>query len=271
MLNKTELSAAWEEFVKIRDIYPSNSEVYIKARNVLLEHFYHLVFKVAENMSKKIKEVELDDLITWGTDGLFDAVTKFDPTLQIKFETYAIHRIRGAVLDNIRKVDWVPRLVRQRNSQLQKLSQKLEAELNRAPTDADFAAAMNMTVEEFETFKNKATPVGCISMYAGTVTMDDDGEGMQIEDMRSHEQTAADHVLRQEMFQKLLGRNFTPLERKIVYMHYYENMTMKEIATNLGYSESRISQMHGKILERLHRKVELNPQYMSGLRSMLEV
>jgi RNA polymerase sigma factor for flagellar operon FliA len=87
--------------------------------------------------------------VQWGTDGLFHAVDRFDPTLNIKFETYAIHRIRGAILDNIRKVDWVPRLVRQRYSKIQKATQALQTDLGRIPTDEELAQYMSMTVEDF--------------------------------------------------------------------------------------------------------------------------
>lgn len=271
MLNEQQLTQAWIDFVQIRGKYTASDKVYIDARNKLVAHYYPIVFKVAERMHQKIKEVDIDDLVAWGTDGLFHAVNRFDPDLKNKFETFAIHRIRGSILDNIRQVDWVPRLVRQRNSQLQKMQHQLECKLNREPTIEELAQAMNLSVEEFVEFRGKASPVGCVSMHAASATVNGDGEGLQIEDIKKTEVSPNEILLRQEMFRKLLGRNFIPLERKIVHLHYYENMTMREIADKLGFSESRISQMHAKIIERLQKKVELNPEYMSGLKSMLQV
>jgi RNA polymerase sigma factor for flagellar operon FliA len=269
MMTSVELSKTWNLFVVVRECKEKDNETYIKLRNKLLSHYYPIVFKVAENMHKKLKEVEIDDLITWGTDGLFHAVEKFRPDLNNKFETYAIHRIRGAVLDNIRKVDWVPRLVRQRHSQLNKLIQKLESELNRQPTKSEIAAQMGMSEEEFEIFEEKATPIGCVSMYANSSSADDDCGGAQIEDLKTSDNSPSDSILRQEMFQKLLGRYFIPLERKIIHLHYYENMSIKEVSEKIGISESRISQMHVKIIERLQKKIEANPEYMNGLHSIL--
>jgi len=269
-MNVEDLQLHWQKFCATRLVCEKNHPTYISERNVLLEHYYPLVTKVAENMSKKIKEVDIDDLVDWGTDGLFHAVHRFDPTLKIKFETFAIHRIRGSILDNIRQVDWVPRLVRQRYNQIQKAKQSLETDLGRSPTDEEMATRMNLTLEDYLEIKGKSNPVGCISMYASSGSGDNEGEEIQIESFQSVDRSANNVIIRDEMFKKLLGRNFIPLERKIMHMHYYDNMTMKEIADKTGYSESRISQMHAKVIERLQKKIKLNPEYMSGLESLLQ-
>lgn len=269
-MNIEELNDAWAKFCEIRTTLQSDDPLFQERRNKLLEHYYFLVFKVAERLNKKIKEVDIDDMTDWGTDGLFHAVNRFDPSLKIKFETYAIHRIRGAILDNIRKVDWVPRLVRQRYSKIQKVKNAIEVDLGRAASDAEIAEKLNMTFDEFIILKNKANPVACMSMHGVRNSDNDENEEIQIEAIQSQEQSANNHVLREELFRKLLGRNFIPLERKIIHMHYYDNMTMKEIADKTGYSESRISQMHAKVIERLKKKVQLNPEYMSGIESILQ-
>lgn len=270
MISEESIRNKWDEFVVIREKLDKQDPQYIKARNSLLEIYYPLVTKVAERMHKKIREVDIGDLVAWGTDGLFHAVERFDPSLKNKFETFAIHRIRGSILDNIRQVDWVPRLVRQRYSKIQKVKQTLESELGRMPTHEEIADHMGLSLDEYMEISAKATPVSCISMNAGRSEDSDTGEEIQIESITTDEEKPDTTVLREEMFKKLMGKNFIPLERKIVHMHYYDNMTMKEIAKETGYSESRISQMHSKIIERLQKKVELNPNYMKGLEVILQ-
>lgn len=268
-LNKEDIEQLWAVFIITRTCSDKNNPEYIQQRNLLLTYYYPLVTRVAENMSKKIKEVDFDDFIAWGTDGLFHAVDRFNPAFNNKFETYAIHRIRGAVLDNIRKVDWVPRLVRQRNNKLQKAKQSLESKLGRTATDEEMATHMGMELEDFIEMRDKANPTGCVSMYAGNSSNDSDFEEIQIESYQTDDASASNVLIREEMFKKLLSRNYTPFERQIVHMHYYENMTIKEIAQKTGYCESRISQLHAKIIDRLQRKIKMNPQYMAHLTSML--
>jgi RNA polymerase sigma factor for flagellar operon FliA len=270
MLTPEKLSQKWSDFVAIRSKHEKEDPIYVKARNELLEIYYPLVTKVAERMHKKIREVDIDDLVSWGTDGLYHAVDRFDPDLKNKFETFAIHRIRGSILDNIRQVDWVPRLVRQRYGKIQKAKHQLECDLGRTPNDDEVAAALSLSVDEYLEMASKANPIGCVSMFAGGSHSTDGGEELQIESVTTNDRHPLGKVVKEEMFKKLLGKNFVPLERKIIHMHYYGDMTMKEIAAETGYSESRISQMHAKILERLQKKVTLNPEYMSGLVSILQ-
>lgn len=270
MYTQEFMNDKWKNFCEIRKNYEKTDAEYIKERNFLLEVYYPLVHRVAERMSKKIKEVDIDDLVDWGTDGLFHAVHRFDPSLGIKFNTFAIHRIRGAILDNIRQIDWVPRLVRQRNNKLQKVRNQIETNLGRTATNEELASALNMTIEEFVEFKSKATPIGCVSMSANSNKDDHENADMQVESFSTEFNVTDNPVVREEMFKKLMGKNFIPLERKIVHMHYYENMTIKEISEKLGFSESRICQMHGKIIERLQKKAQLNPQYMEGIANILQ-
>ena len=283
MITGEALKAKWNNFVEIRSKFDKNASDSVKitenykksqknyemARNSLLELYYPLVSKVADRMHKKIREVDIDDMVAWGTDGLFHAIDRFDPTLENKFETFAIHRIKGSILDNIRQVDWVPRLVRQRYNKLQKARHALECDLGRIPTSEEMANHLGMTLDEFTDIESKANPISCISIYSNS-SGKDDTEEFQIESYESDDELPFNSVLKEEMFRKLMGRNFIPLERKIIHMHYYENMTMKEIAEKTGYSESRISQMHAKIIERLKKKVALNPSYMSDLEAILQ-
>jgi RNA polymerase sigma factor for flagellar operon FliA len=263
------LKALWDVFVEIRAKYKEDSPVYIKARNDLWAHYYPLVSVVAERMHKKLREVDIDDLISWGTEGLRHAIQRFDPTMENKFETFAVYRIRGSILDVIRQVDWVPRLVRQRHSKIQKARHSLECDLGREPTNEEIAKYLDMSVEEFQQIESKSNPVSCVSIHSGSSGDNESTEEIQIESFENKEKEPLNKVLREEMFKKLLGKNFTPLERKIIHLHYYDNLTMKEIAEQTSYSESRISQMHTKILDRLQKKVNRNPQYMAGIEAIL--
>jgi len=269
-----DLQQKWSNFVEIRSKFKEEDAEYIKARNALMDLYYPLVHKVAERMHKKIKEVDIDNLTSWGVDGLFHAVERFDPDLKNKFETFAIHRIRGSILDNIRKVDWVPRLVRQRYSMIQKKKHELECNLGRCPNDEEVAQALKMSIEEYTEIASKANPLTCVSIFGSgskTSNQNDGGDHIaQIEDSSSKSKHPLGNMLKEEMFKKLLGKNFVPLERKIIHLHYYQNLTMKEIAQETGYSESRISQMHAKILERLQKKIHLNPEYMADLEATLQ-
>jgi len=292
MMTAEELRIKWENFSSPRDCYLKlNKEaekeeasgisqikesqeykdlkvIYDKFRNEFLVMYYPLVFKTAERISKKIKEVDIDDLVSWGTIGLYHAIDKFIPLLGNKFETYSIHRIKGSILDNIREVDWVPRLVRQRHSKIQKAKHSLECDLGRKPNDQEISDYLGMDLEDYLAIESKANPISCVSIYSGS--SNDEGQELQLESVVSEDSQPLDHILRDEVFKKLMGRNFIPLERQIIHMHYYESMTMKEIAEKIGYSESRISQMHSKILERLQKKIALNPSYMKDLEAILQ-
>lgn len=269
MIRDEVIRNKWDSFVFSKNHKETNEKEYIKCRNDLIEIYYPLVFKVANKLHTKIREVDIDDLVGWGTDGLFQAIERFDLSLNIKFETYAIYRIRGSIIDNIRQIDWVPRLVRQRQAKIQKAKQSLESSLGRIPTFEEISKELGISLEEYAQMESKSNLVSCISLNSGKSEQHEYGEQIQVETVVSDEDKPSCQVLREEMFKKLMGRNFIPLERKIIHMHYYNNMTMKEIAEKTGYSESRISQMHSKIIERLKKKVELNPTYMKDLQAIL--
>ena len=122
MISEEFINDKWNNLIKVRNSVPEEerekNKEYQAVRNPLMEIYYPLVIKVADKMQKKYKEVDYNDLVSWGTDGLFHSINRFDPERKNKFETYAVHRIKGAIIDNIRQVDWVPRLVRQRYSSI---------------------------------------------------------------------------------------------------------------------------------------------------------
>lgn len=267
-MNENKLQVAWDQIEKLRREDRRDTPEYLQVKNSLIEHYYPIVGKVARRMHKKLKEVQEDDLVSWGTDGLFDAVERFERERGFKFETYAMHRVRGAILDNIRKIDWIPRLVRQRATKLDRIRQQYEAKEGRTLTDGEVAEKLGIPIEEFEERVRRSTPIACVSMYSKAD--ENEGEVIEFQDLSAEEKTPLDGLLRAEMFQKLFGTHFTKLEKKIIHLHYREGYTMKEIATMTNFSESRISQMHAEILARLHKKIERNPQYASDLICMFD-
>lgn len=260
----TKVKEMWDTYRKlIVQQTPDNEQEVIKAKNNLLVYYYPVVEKVAKRLHKKLKEVQEDDLVSWGVDGLYDAVEGFDEGRGIKFETYAMHRIRGAILDHIRKIDWIPRLVRQRSTKLEKMKQRMEAEAGRTLSSSEMAEKLNLSLEEFEEQIKQATPIGCVSI--SSKTDESTGETIEINNLISRDKSPVNNILRKELLQKLLNSNFTKLEKKIMYLHYMEGYTMKEISQLTGYSESRISQMHAEILVRLQKKIDRNPDYASDI------
>ena len=232
-------------------------------RNRLLEHYLPIVRYTAERLSAKLPdEVDVDDLISAGTFGLVDAINAFDLDRGVKFETYCAQRIRGAILDELRSMDWVPRLVRSRAHKLEAARSQLEMNLGRKPTDRELAKKLRMRQAEFHKLRRDARAVGLVSLsrkYFETDSSRDVREIDLLEDKRSE-----DPCLRYQSkdIKEWVTRGLSRAERLIIILYYFEEMTMKEIGETLALSESRVSQMHSAILERLKEhlagKKELN-------------
>ena len=243
-----DIDQIWGQFHKTRD----NSY-----RNLLLEHYRSLVRYAAERLHSKLPDkVELDDLISAGTFGLMDAIDAFDPTRGVKFETYCTPRIRGSILDELRSMDWVPRLVRARAHQLIRATQSLEAHLGRTPTEKETAEELEMDMEEFNRLQRDANAVGLVSLntkYNESEGEKDIREIDVIKDQRSEDPLTE---AQKRDLKNLLTKGLTRAERLIIVLYYYEEMTMKEIGATLDLSESRVSQMHSSIIARL--KAQMN-------------
>ena len=153
-----DIDQIWGQFHKTHDDF---------FRNLLMEHYKHLVRYSAERLHSKLPgKIELDDLISAGIFGLMDAIDAFDPERNVKFETYCSPRIRGSILDELRSMDWVPRLVRARAQQLTRATQSLQAHLGRQPTEKETAEALDMNVEEFNKLQREANAVSQVSLNA---------------------------------------------------------------------------------------------------------
>ncbi len=245
---KTDISQVWENYHKTHDT---------QYRNLLMEHYRPLVKYTAERLYSKLPDkVELDDLISAGTFGLMDAIDAFDPSRGVKFETYCSPRIRGSILDELRSMDWVPRLVRSRAHQLSKATNALETHLGRKPTQEETAKELALGKEEFERLKKDANAVSIVSL--NTHFNEDDGE-KDIREIDVIKDNRSENPLieaQKRDLKNLLTKGLTRAERLIIVLYYYEEMTMKEIGATLDLSESRVSQMHSSIVARL--KAQLN-------------
>ncbi len=223
-----------------------------KMRNRLIEHYLPIVRYTADRLYSKLPdEVELDDLISAGTFGLVDAINAFDLTRGVKFETYCAQRIRGAILDELRSMDWVPRLVRSRAHKVEAARSALEMNLERRPTDQELAKKLRISLREFRKLQRDARAVGLVSLSRKFFETDSSRDVREIdllEDKRSEDPFAQ---FQSKDIKEWITRGLSRAERLIIILYYFEEMTMKEIGQTLALSESRVSQMHSAIMERL--------------------
>ncbi len=228
-----------------------------EARNRLLEHYLPTVKYSAERLHTKLPdEVDVDDLISAGIFGLMDALKAFDPERGVKFETYGAPRIRGAILDELRSMDWVPRLVRSRAHKLNEASQQLEAELGRKPDAKELAKRMHISMKEFRKLQRDAKAVGLISLNRKWFETDSNKDVREIDVLEDKSSDDPLRAAQRKDLKDLVTRGLSRAERLIVILYYFEEMTMKEIGETLDLSESRVSQMHSAILERLQNQLE---------------
>jgi len=223
-----------------------------KLKEQLILAYAPLVKYVAGRLSVHIgQHVEYDDLISYGVFGLIDAIDKFDYTKGVKFETYAALRIRGAIIDNIRKMDWVPRTLRQRNKQLEQAFTELEYELGREPTEEELSVKLNISIEETTDLLKKSSVVALISL--------DDylEQNHEASFSNAAEETPERQYEQQELKDMLIDAidKLSEKEKKVITLYYFEDLTLKEISSIMGVSESRISQIHSKAVMRLKSKL----------------
>jgi RNA polymerase sigma factor for flagellar operon FliA len=243
-----EVEQLWVEFKK----NPSNKEL----RNRLVEIYLPLVRYNAERIWARLPEgVELDDLISAGVFGLMDAIDAFDLGRGVKFETYCVPRIRGAMLDELRTMDWVPRLVRSKASKLNEAMKSLESRLGRQPSQQELAEELGISQEELEKMMVEASAVNLISLnkkWYETDSYKDVREIDILEDKKGEDPTK--RIQRNDLM-RLITKGLSRNERLIVILYYYEELTMKEIGATLDLSESRVSQMHSAIVQRLQNQL----------------
>ena len=240
----------WVEYKATRDQH---------LRDQLLLHYSPLVKYVAGRVAVGLPQnVEHADLVSYGIFGLIDAVEKFDPERGYKFETYAIARIKGAILDELRSIDWVPRSVRAKARALEKAYAKLEGQLHRTPTDEEVAAELGLTDEQFQSLLGQLSFVGLVALDELLSVSGERGESMTLGDTIPDSGEGPVGAYEVEEMRQLLAEsiNRMPEREKIVLtLYYYEGLTLAEIGQVLGVTESRVCQIHTKAVLQLRSKI----------------
>ncbi len=250
-----EVQRLWQEY----KANPSRKDL----RNQLVEQYLPLVKYNGERIWARLPEgVELDDLISAGVFGLMDAIDAFDLSRGVKFETYCVPRIRGAMLDELRTMDWVPRLVRSKASKLAEATKTLETKLGRHPTEQELADHMEMTVPELEKMMLDANAVNLISLNKKWYETDSYKDVREIDILEDKKGEDPTRRIQKNDLMRLVTKGLNRNERLIIILYYYEELTMKEIGATLDLSESRVSQMHSSIMQRLkHHLGRRKPEF----------
>jgi RNA polymerase sigma factor FliA len=228
----------------------------VEYRNRLVERYLSLVKYNAERIWARLPDgVELDDLISAGTFGLMDAIDAFDLNRGVKFETYCVPRIRGAMLDELRTMDWVPRLVRSKSAKMEIARKALEAEYGRPPRPDELAARLGITLDQLAEYVGEATAVSLVSLNKKWYETDSYKDVREIDILEDKKAEDPTNRLQNRDLMKLVTKGLNRNERLIIILYYYEDMTMKEIGATLDLSESRVSQMHSSIVARLQSQL----------------
>ena len=246
---KTE-DELWQKYRKTRD--PAIRESFIKQYAPLVKY---VAGKVAVGMPNN---VEFDDLVGYGVFGLIDAIDKYDPDKNVKFKTYAVTRIRGAIFDELRLIDFVPRSVRQKTREIETTISSLEAQLGRTASDQEIAGALGIDEAEYMKVIQKISGTSIISLndlwYSG-----DDNDKVSIGDsIESPSSLNPDVVVVNEEIRRVIVEAINELpdkEKKILVLYYYEDLTLKDIGRVLQVTESRVSQLHSKAIIHLRSKL----------------
>jgi RNA polymerase sigma factor FliA len=248
--SRTDASALWARYKDEEDS---------AARDELILNYSPLVKYVAGRLASSLPQtVDTADLISYGIFGLIDAIEKFDPGRAIKFETYAISRIKGAIIDELRAMDWVPRSVRSRAREIEAAYVALENQLRRVPSDQEVADHMGISLKEFQDILAKLSYTSVVSFEELWVGGERDESQNAIGSIR--DDTAEDPVTIFESaeIKDILAGAIDKLperERTVIALYYYEGLTLKEIGQVLGVTESRVSQLHTKAVLRLRAKL----------------
>ncbi|WP_049565528.1 RNA polymerase sigma factor WhiG [Streptomyces sp. SBT349] len=231
-----------------------------RLREQLILHYSPLVKYVAGRVSVGLPpNVEQADFVSSGVFGLIDAIEKFDPDRSIKFETYAITRIRGAMIDELRALDWIPRSVRQKARAIERAYATLEASLRRTPSESEVASEMGVTLDELHAVFSQLSLANVVALEELLHAGGEGGDRLSL--MDTLEDTAADNpveVAEDRELRRLLARAVNTLperEKTVVTLYYYEGLTLAEIGEVLGVTESRVSQIHTKSVLQLRAKL----------------
>ncbi|AEF86979.1 RNA polymerase sigma-D factor [Treponema primitia ZAS-2] len=246
---KTE-EELWQEYRQNHD--PRIRETFIKQYAPLVKY---VAGKLAVGMPHN---VEFDDLVGFGVFGLLDAIDKFDPDKNVKFKTYAVTRIRGAIFDELRSIDWVPRSVRQKTREVDEAVGALEAQLGRTATDQEIANSLGMDESEYLKTMMKISGTSILSLNDVWFSGDENDKVSIGDSIESPSSLNPDVIVEKNEIRRVIVEAIEELpdkEKKILVLYYYEDLTLKEIGQVLEVTESRVSQLHTKAILRLRAKL----------------
>jgi RNA polymerase sigma factor for flagellar operon FliA len=256
-MNRTCSASTPEELTELWVTYHRTESTPV--RDTLIQKYLYLVRYVAGKMAMSVPpSVEIDDLVSAGVVGLMDAIGKYDPGRDTKFETYAVARIRGAIVDDLRSLDWVPRSVRRKARMVEEAYSQLENELGRAASDGEISSKLNMSIDEFRSVVEEVVSAGLLSLDDFVGNQDGERTTRIIDLLCSKDGGCPSTPLEVEEMKEILATaimNLPDKERSVVALYYYEDMTLKEIGRTLGVSESRVSQIHTKAMLRLRGRL----------------
>lgn len=248
--------------IELRDLWRKyKAEGDKAARERLVLAYSPLVKYVAGKMGSSLPSyVDDADLISYGLTGLISAIERFEPSREIKFETYAMSRIKGAIIDELRAMDWVPRSVRLRAREFERANAKLEHKMQRAPTDQELAKELEVTVEELQEHIAQISSSSVVALDELWSTNDASGGQVSLLDTLEDPNAADpersfDAVSLKEQISEAISR-LPEREKLVVALYYYENLTLREIGEVLGVTESRVSQLHTKAVLRLKSRLQ---------------
>lgn len=227
-------------------------------REEIVKRYLYLVKYVAGRVAIGLPpNVEFNDLVSYGILGLFDAINKYDVTQGNKFETYAVSRVRGSIMDELRKLDWAPRLLRKKAREIEKKHRELEDKLGRAPHEDDVAKELKISVDELNNIYSELSSTTFLSL--DEVWQNDEGN-KPISRLQTIEDSITDQFqfVHQNEVKEILSSAIDDLperEKLVVVLYYYENLTLREIGEILNVSESRVCQIHTKVVLRLRSQL----------------
>lgn len=245
-MNEKQKEDLWKEYGKTK-----NPDI----REQLIIEYSGLVKIVAGRLGMYLGyTVEYDDLVGYGIFGLIDAIDKFELTKGVKFETYASLRIRGSILDQIRKMDWIPRTLRQKQKKLENVMKDLEASKGRPASNQEIADEMGISLEELENLLNQTQIANLVSLdeylEQGSEVKIDSGNAVRFEQPEA--------IVERQELKKMLAEaidSLTENEQRVIAFYYFEELTLKEISKILEVSESRVSQLHTKALKKMRNRL----------------
>ena len=235
-------------------------EITTENREEVIKRYSPMIKYVANRIAMRLPpHIEVDDLISVGVLGLMDAISKYDSSRGAKFKTYAEFRVRGAILDELRAMDWVPRSIRQKASNVDKVVQKLQAKLSRSPEDEEVAEEMGISLNQFHDTLNETKSIPVFSLEDLGIAKES-GEQQSLLDCLAGKADADPQTqIRLIELKEIIAKAIDALpekERLMVSLYYYEELTMKEIGAVLEITESRVSQIHSKAVYRLRTKLK---------------